>query len=47
MEYYGLFINDLIRVQFGPFHLKNIERGYLEKISQKELNLFIKSIGGL
>ena len=47
MEYYGLFINDLIRVQFGPFHLKNIERGYLEKISQKELNLFIKSTGGL
>ena len=42
-----LFINDLIRVQFGPFHLKNIERGYLEKISQKELNLFIKSTGGL
>ena len=47
MEYYGLFINDLIRIQFGPFHLKNIERGYLEKISQKELNLFIKSTGGL
>lgn len=47
MEYYDLFINDLIRVQFGPFHLKNLKRGELINIEEKELNLFIRSIGGL
>ena len=47
MEYYDLIINDLIRIQFGPFHLKNLKRGALISIKEKELNLFIKSIGEL
>ena len=47
MEYYDLFINDLIRIQFGPFHLKNLKRGELISIEEKVLKLFIKSIGGL
>jgi len=47
MEYYNLFINDLIRIQFGPFHLKNLRRGELIKIKEKELNLLIKGIGDL
>ena len=47
MEYYDLFINDLIRIQFGPFHLRNLKRGELISIEEKELNLFIRSIGEL
>ena len=47
MEYYDLLINDLIRIQFGPFHLRNLKRGELISIEEKELNLFIRSIGEL
>ena len=47
MEYYDLYINDLIRIQFGPFHLKNLKRGKLISIEEKELKLFIQNIGGL
>ena len=25
MKYYGLFINDLIRIKFGPFYLNNLD----------------------
>ena len=43
MEYYDLLINDLIRIQFGPFNLRNLKRGELISIEEKELNLFIRS----
>ena len=45
MEYYNLFINDLIRIKFGPFSLNNLNRGNIIKIEEKKLNIFIKNIG--
>ena len=35
MEYYDLFINDLIRIQFGPYHLNNLKRGEIISIEEK------------
>lgn len=45
MEYYGLFINDLIRIKFGPFYLNNLDRGKMIKIEEKQLKGFLKNIG--
>ena len=45
MEYYNLFINDLIRIKFGPFSLNNLDRGKFIKIEEKKLKVFLKKIG--
>ena len=45
MEYYNLFINDLIRIKFGPFSLNNLDRGKIIQIEEKKLKIFLKNIG--
>jgi len=45
MEYYNLFINDLIRIKFGPFSLNNLDRGKIIRIEEKKLKVFLKNIG--
>lgn len=40
MEHFGLQVNRLIRVSFGPFNLGNMESGELKEINQTALKSF-------
>ena len=41
----SLYINDLIRIKFGPFILDNLKRGEILQVEEKKLSLFIKNKG--
>jgi 23S rRNA pseudouridine2605 synthase len=45
MEFFNLYINDLIRIKFGPFILDTLKRGELIKVEEKIINLYIKNKG--
>jgi 23S rRNA pseudouridine2605 synthase len=45
MEFYNLYINDLIRIKFGPFTLSNLKHGEIIKVEEKIINLYIKNKG--
>ena len=35
LYYFGLKVNDLIRVSFGPYHLDNLEKNKVKKLEIK------------
>lgn len=37
MEYFGLRVMRLIRVSFGPFHLGNLQKGFVKPVSDRAL----------
>ena len=45
MEFFNLYINDLIRIKFGPFILDTLKRGEVIKVEEKIINLYIKNKG--
>lgn len=45
MDFFNLYINDLVRVKFGPFSLDNLERGKIVKVEENIINLYMKNKG--
>ena len=44
-NHFGLQVNRLIRVKYGPFELGNLDTNGLQEISTAELNKFMQSLG--
>lgn len=41
MEFFGLKVNRLVRISYGPFNLGNLSKGNMREISQKMINNFL------
>ncbi|MDA9573706.1 rRNA pseudouridine synthase [Rickettsiales bacterium] len=41
MEFFGLKVNRLVRISYGPFNLGNLYKGNMREISQKMINNFL------